>query len=229
MAEKTILTALRLEPGNFSNSLLLSNLGVVQTRRGNYEEALESYRLGLSIAPGSSILYSNRARTYLHLGRYDDALSDLNEALAIDSIQEWPLQMHGFLLLNTDSEKAKEDFTKLSKLYPKNSLAYTGLAAIAEKEGKNDEALRLYDKAIELEDLPDTRFSRILLKINMQNYSLASEDIAESLARFPQEGDLYLLRGYLHKLSFRNEEAAIDKKIALEKGSDKQVVEKFLP
>ncbi|MDE6335877.1 MAG: tetratricopeptide repeat protein [Muribaculaceae bacterium] len=229
MAEKTILTALRLEPGNFSNSLLLSNLGVVQTRRGNMEEALESFRLGLSIAPHSSVLYSNRARTYLHLGRYDDALADINESIAIDSIQEWPLQMRGFLLLNKDPEGAKRDFNKLLNIYPRNTLALTGLAAVAEKEGDNEEALRLYDKAISIDDDPDIRFSRILLKINMEKYSAASEDISESLERFPQEGELYLLRGYLHKLNFRNEEAAIDKKIALDKGADKQIVEQFLP
>lgn len=229
MAEKTILTALRLEPGNFSNSLLLSNLGVVQTRRGNMEEALESFRLGLSIAPHSSVLYSNRARTYLHLGRYDDALADINESIAIDSIQEWPLQMRGFLLINKDPAGAKRDFNKLLRNYPRNTLAMTGLAAVAEKEGDNDEALRLYDKAIEIADDPDIRFSRILLKINMDRYSDASEDISQSLERFPQVGELYLLRGYLHKLNFRNEEAALDKKIALDKGADKQTVEQFLP
>ena len=33
-AEQTLLSALRLEPGNFTNSLLLSNLGVVRTNLG---------------------------------------------------------------------------------------------------------------------------------------------------------------------------------------------------
>lgn len=229
MAEKTILSALRLEPGNFSNSLLLSNLGVIQTRRGCPEDALESFRLALSIAPSSSVAYSNRARTYLQLGRYDDALADINSTLSIDSVQEWPLQMRGFLLLNNDPQKAKEDFSLLSKLYPNNPLAKTGLAAVAEKEGNYEEAIKLYDAAIALNDDPDVRFSRILLKINNDKYSDASEDISESLALYPNEGQLYLLRGYLHKLNYRYEEASIDKKIALDKGADKQLVEQFIP
>lgn len=228
-AEKTILTALRLEPGNFSNSLLLSNLGVVQTQQGHMDDALESFRLGLSIAPGSSVLHSNRARTYLHLRRYEDALSDLNKSLEIDSLQEWALQMRGYLLVNSDLEGAKRDFSRLYKLNPRNTMALTGLAAVAEKEGFNESALKYYDDAIRIEDNPDTRFARILLKINMQKYSEASEDISESISLFPQEGELYLIRGYLHKLNFRNEEANIDKKIALDKGADRQTVEKFLP
>ncbi len=229
MAEKTIVTALRLEPGNFSNSLLLSNLGVIQSRRGKYEDALESFRLALSIAPRSSVAFSNRARTYLQLGRYEEALSDINSTLDIDSIQEWPLQMRGFLLMNKDPEKAKVDFNRLSNLYPQNSLAKTGLAAIAESEGNNEEALKLYDEAIKINDDPDVRFSRILLKINMEKFIDASEDISESIAAFPNEGELYLLRGYLHKLNYRYEEATIDKKIALDKGADKQLVERFIP
>ena len=213
-AEKTILSALRLEPGNFSNCP---------------EDALESFRLALSIAPSSSVAYSNRARTYLQLGRYDDALADINSTLSIDSVQEWPLQMRGFLLLNNDPQKAKEDFSLLSKLYPNNPLAKTGLAAVAEKEGNYEEAIKLYDAAIALNDDPDVRFSRILLKINNDKYSDASEDISESLALYPNEGQLYLLRGYLHKLNYRYEEASIDKKIALDKGADKQLVEQFIP
>ncbi len=39
----------------------------------------------------------------------------------------------------------------------------------------------------------------------------------------------YLFRGYLHKLNYRNEEAAADKKIALDKGLDPQIVEQYLP
>lgn len=229
MAEKTIVSALRLEPGNFSNSLLLSNLGVVQTRSGRPEDALESFRLSLSIAPKSSVAYANRARTYMQLGRYDEALNDINSTLDIDSVQEWPLQMRGFLLLNKNPKEAKRDFLQLSRLYPQNALAKTGLAAVAEHEGRNDEALKLYTEAIEINDDPTVRFSRILLKINMERYSDASEDISESLKLYPNEGDLYLLRGYLHKLNYRYEEAGIDKKIAIDKGADIQAVERFLP
>lgn len=228
-AEQSILKALRMEPGNFTNSLLLSNLGVVQTQQGRYEEALESFRLGLSIAPKSSVLYNNRARTYLHMGQYDDALEDLNKSLDIDSIQEWPLRMRGFILINKDPEGAKRDFHKLGNYFPKNPAAMSGLAAIAEKEGHFEEALKYYNEALILEEDPEIRFSRILLKINMDKYSEASADIKEAISRYPDYGEFYLLRGYLKKLNFRYDEANVDKKIALDKGADKQLVEQLLP
>lgn len=229
-AENIILTALRLEPGNFSNALLLSNLGVVRTNMGKMEEALEAFELGLSIAPRSSVIRTNRARTRLFLGDYDGALADLDETLLIDSLQEWPLQMRGLLLLGkNDTEKARKDFTTLARLYPGNSAATSGLARVEEREGNLNEALRLYDEAIAIDDNPETRFSRILLKINMEKYSDASEDINSAIRKFPEHPDFYLARAFLHRLNYRNREAEIDKKIALDKGADPQFVEQFFP
>lgn len=229
-AEPVIIRALRLQPGNFGNALLLSNLGVVRTHLGKYDEALQAFDTGLAISPNSSVIYANRARTLLHLGEYSSALNDLNKTLSIDSIQEWPLQMRGLLLLACDSiEAARTDFTRLGRLYPKNPRSMSGLARIAEMEGKTDEALSLYDRAISLEDDPYTRFSRILLKLNTGKLPEAGEDIRESLSRYPEVPDFYLARGILHRLNYRYEEAEIDKKIALDKGADPQFVEQFLP
>lgn len=228
-AEKCIISALRLEPGNFSNALLFSNLGVVQTHQGKMEEALESFRLGLSVSPRSSVIRSNRARTYLHMGKYDEALEDLNATLAIDSLQEWPLQMRGLLLLKTDMKSAKRDLLRLARNYPKNATALTGLASIAEKEGDSQTALKYYDEALRMEEDPDVRFSKILLRINIEQYSDASADIREAIARYPDNGDFYLLRGFLHKLNYRYDEAMTDRKTALIKGADKKLVDQLLP
>lgn len=229
-AERTLVEALRLEPANFLNSMLLSNLGVVRTNMGRNEEALEAFSLGLSIAPRSSTIRSNRARTYLAMGDYDHALSDLDKSLDIDSLQPWAMKMRGFLLLrNNDLKLARRDFNFLMEKFPEEAGAFSGLAQIAESEGNYSEALSFFNRALELEEDPVTRFSRILLKINMQNYSAASEDISEAIKEYPEIADFYLARGFLHKLNYRNEEAEIDKKIAIDKGADPQLVDKFFP
>lgn len=229
-AESAILSALRLEPANFSNSLLLSNLGVVRTNQGRYEEALEAFDLGISIAPGSSILRTNRARTCLYMSKYEDALNDLNESLKIDSLQEWPLSMRGLLLLEkNDLDGARKDFMQLAKLYPDNDASMTGMAYIAEREGKKEEALRYFNEALKICDAPETHYSSVLLKIDMNKYSEASEELRECIDRYPEDPLFYLYRGYLHRPNYRNEEAKADKKIALDKGIDPQIVEKFIP
>lgn len=229
-AERTIIEALRLEPANFSNSLLFSNLGIVRTNRGDYSAALEAFELGLAIAPGSSVIRNNRAKTYIMLGDYTNAMSDLDESLAIDSVQEWPLQIRGLLKIrNNDLEGAHKDFTLLFKKFPDNFTALEGLGKVAEAEGKPLDAIKYYDEAIKMCDNPETRSARILLKINTEKYSDAFIDLSESITKYPEYSDFYVWRGFLHRLNYRNEEAWADKKNALNKGADPQFVEQFIP
>ena len=229
-AEHTIISALRLEPANYTNSLLFSNLGVVRTEQGKYKDALEAFGLGLSVAPRSTGILNNRARTLMLMNDYASAMSDLSESLEEDSIQEWPLQMRGLLRINArDTVGARHDFLLLTKNFHRNDKAFSGLAKIAEWEGKTADALRYYDEAILINDDPETRYERILLKIRTDKYSEAAQDIREGIDRFPNDPYFYLWRGYLHRLNFRNEEAEADKKIAINKGADPQFVEQFIP
>lgn len=229
-AESILIDAMRLEPGNYMNSLLFSNLGVVRTEQGKFKDAIEAFRLGLSIAPKSKEILNNRARTYMIMGDYDKASDDLSGSLEVDSIQEWALQMRGLLRIReNDLEGAKHDLMLLAKNYPKNDRALSGLAKIAEYEEEPAEALKYYDESILLNDDPDIRSQRILLKIKLDKYSDASSDIRESIQKYPENPIFYIWRGYLHRLNYRNEEAEADKKIALNKGADPQFVEQFIP
>lgn len=229
-AEKTIIEALRLEPANFSNSLLFSNLGIVRTNRGDFKSALEAYGLGLSIAPGSTVIRNNRAKTRIMTADYDGALCDIEESLAIDSLQEWPLQMRGLLRLrNGNLEGAFSDFSTILKKFPDNFSAMEGLGKVAEAKGEHSDAIKYYDEALKMNDNPETRSALILIKINMERYSDASTLITEAISKYPDYSDFYVWRGYLHRLNFRNEEAAADKKIALAKGADKAFVDSFIP
>ena len=68
-AESALVSALRTEPANGQNSLLMSNLGTVQRYAGNYDAALRSYTNGLLMTPHSVTLLRNRAApvSYTHL------------------------------------------------------------------------------------------------------------------------------------------------------------------
>ena len=59
-AEETILRALRLEPSNYNNSLLLSNLGTIQRRQGRLEEAVKNYTFAIYMTPNAVTLLKNR-------------------------------------------------------------------------------------------------------------------------------------------------------------------------
>lgn len=230
-AEDKIIEALRLEPANFTNSLLLANLGLVQANKGEYKQALETLSLGLNIAPSSTVLLNNRAHTYLLLDSVSAAIYDLDRSLEKDSIQEWALQTRAYLYLQQkDIESSKILFNKLKENYPDNASVYPGLATIAEYEGHFDSANENYKKALKRNpDDEETREAYIFLLISNNKYSEARNEIREALNINPENPMFYLLRGYLHKLNFRLDEADADKKIALSKGLDAKYVSSFLP
>ena len=93
-----------------------------------------------------------------------------------------------------------------------------------------DNAIKNYKKAIELnpED-NETREAYIFLLINSDKYSEARTVLRESIELNPENPMYYLLRGYLHKLNFRLDEAAADKKIAIAKGIPPDYAAKFIP
>lgn len=229
-AETVLLEALRLEPGNFGNSLLLSNLGMARANQGRGEEAVESFTLGLAIAPRSSVLKTNRARTLMDLGRYDEALADLNDLVEADSLQQWPRQMRGLLLLaRGDTAGGKADMQGVLRLDPHSAVAKSALARVARLEGDNTLALTLYRESLKEERNPDTWFGLIMLLIDLERYSEASEEIQVAVREFPDLPDFYLARGYLNRLNYRYDEAEIDKKIALDKGAEPQIVDALIP
>lgn len=230
-AEIKIIEALRLEPANFGNSLLFSNLGLIQAEKGDFNKALESLSLGLNIAPSSTVLLNNRAHVYLMIDSIDSAIKDIDRSLAIDSLQEWTLQTRAFLCLQeNNTNKAFILFDKLQKEFPGNNSVYSGLAAVEEKEGNYVKAADFYKRAIanKPED-EETREAYISLLIKIEDYSLARSQIREALEINPENPMFYLLRGYLHRLNYRPDEALADKKIAISKGADPQYVSTFIP
>lgn len=230
-AEEKIYEALRLEPANFNNALLLSNLGIVHTQKGEYEKALESYSLGLSISPSSTVIHNNRAKTYLILEDYNAALQDIDISLEIDSIQEWPLQTKALLLLQfNQTELSKKFFESLRDNFPENPIAYSGLATIAAREGDVDEALRLYKTACEIDkDDEETLCSYIFLLIETEKFSEARSLLRNALSKNSDNPMFYLLRGYLSQLNHLLNEAQADKKIAIDKGLDPEYAKSFIP
>ena len=87
-AEEALLQALRSEPANAQNSLLLSNLGTVQRYCGKYEEALQTYSMALFMTPRSTTLLRNRAALYAEMDSLDLACADYSHLILLDDSDE---------------------------------------------------------------------------------------------------------------------------------------------
>lgn len=229
-AERMTIAALKTMPANKLNYLLWSNLGDIRTRQENYDGALEAFEIALAGSPANVKVLNNRAYTYMQMGNMDAALDDINESLKKDSIQEWPLQIRGVIELGKGRyDEAEKDFIRLKDIYPKNASAYSGLGKIEAIKGNGKESSEYFLKSLELEQDEETWLCLVMVNIESGWIPKAKEYLLTALKRYPRSGNLYLMRGVIHKKNYENEAAEIDKKIAVDYGADSHLVEKFFP
>ncbi len=220
-AERHLLEALRLELGNPSNVLLMSNLGIVRFSMGQDSLALATLNDAHAIAPASVTVLSNRARVLTAMGREKDAYLDYSLILELDSTVIEPRFFHGMIALHAgDIVTAENDFTKLKELSPNATITAIGLASIYSSTGRYIEAIKQYSTLIEHEPSADYYSGRAACYLMTQQLNEASQDIASGLKLRPDDGELFMYRAYLNKLRYRNDDAITDACKAIELGID---------
>lgn len=218
LAEEYIMKALKLDPANPHNALLFSNLGTIQRRQHQYEQALESYTLALNIAPHTVPILMNRAALYLELGKDEQARVDYALALDIETDNREALLMRAYIYRQKrDYKAARSDYERLLKLSPQSYNGRLGLAMLEQKEGKYEEALSLLnkmitDKADEATQITTPLYSvlyvaRAGVEKDMQHIDMALIDLEEAIKLDPSQSEAYLMRGQIY-LSQKKKELA---------------------
>lgn len=136
-AEDYIRRALKLEPANPHNALLFSNLGTIQRRQRQYEQALESYNFALNIAPRAVPILLNRAAIYMELGRNNLAQADYSLVLDLEKNNEEALLMRAYIYMQQREYKmAKADYERLLKVNPASYNGAPRLGNLRAERGK---------------------------------------------------------------------------------------------
>lgn len=234
-ASRCIRKALRLEPANVGNVMLFSNLGLATGMEGKYGEAMQCFDIALARAPKSIPVLSSKAKIQILSADNEGAIETLDTILQLDSMARWPRQTRGLMRLrDKDFREAFADFDFIYKKYPNDFWGPGGLAKCMEAQGRPSEAAGYYRDAIARCDVDNSdrvEFELGLIE-NLGHIGQLQEalDIAkDALSRNPNEGRLYLLRGWIKQKLLIYREAEADKKLALDYGVDPQIVEHFLP
>ena len=226
-AEESILGALRAEPSNPQNSLLLSNLGTVQRLQGKYEEAIRSYSNALMITPRSVTLLKNRAALYAEIDSLDAALIDYTSVISLDTKEEEALYRRGMIYLEkNDTLAARIDFERMLQINPQSSDARVGLATLMKFRNYYKEAADLYTQVISInKNAADLDFGREETYFYLGRIAKAREDIKKAMEL--NEGDplYYILRSRINWAQYEKEAAYDDLDKALELGASPQSVE----
>lgn len=208
-AVEYIRQALKLEPANPHNALLFSNLGTIQRRQRDYEQALESYTLALNIAPRAVPILLNRAALYLELGKDDLARIDYSLILDIEADNKEALLMRAYIYMQQrDYNFARADYERLLKLDPQSYNGRLGLATLEQKNGKYQEALAILNRMIAEKGSDSDAMAAPLYAVlyvaragveqDMKHAELAMIDLEEALRLDPSQTEAYLMRGQIY-------------------------------
>ena len=220
-AQDCYLSAMRLQPDNPSNLLLLTNLGIVQHRAGEDEKALQTLTHAHEIGPNSVTVLANRGKVYQSLQRYDEARADFDRVLELDSTNTTVLFNRGYMRLSLDDvEGAEADLGRLAELSPDDTNTVAILAVLYSNTDRPAEALPYYTRLLELLPGADSYAARAMCHLALENLTEASEDIAAGLKLDPENGELYFCRAYLNRLRYRDADAKADAKKAEQLGID---------
>lgn len=221
--------AMKAEPSNPQNVMLLSNVGMIQHYAGNDSLALLTLTDARAIAPNSVVILANRARILASMGRIEDALLDVDKVIEMDSTYAAAYYDRAALNLRKKQwQKAEADARKYTELAPKDSQGKLLLAVIYTNTGRPSEAIPLYSELLENKKDAVLYAARSMCYLATDQLAEAADDIARGLEIDPNDGELYYNRAALNRLRYREEDARADAMKAHELGVDAARTAAFL-
>lgn len=223
--------AMRLDPANENNSVLLLNLGIIQRQIGEYDDAYISFTASLPNNPIPDIVLHNRASLLVELGRFDEAMEDYNLLINDypDDIKAY--YRRGVLFLEENNRvKAEADFRKSEQIDPNNMYTKLSKALIFKLDNKWDLAEMVYTDLINSEPNPDPSFymNRAESYINNGKTLLASADLRSVELSQRNNPYYYFLRGRVRLEQFDKKAAKSDFEKAKSMGYDDLIVDEWL-
>lgn len=198
-AEEAIKNALRLEPGNPSNGLLLGNMGTIQRRQGKLKEAEQSYSIGLGFMPDNLTLLTSRASLYAEMAEYDKAIEDYTQIIYHEAENEDAFYQRALCrLMNNDTIGARLDLEEIDRFNPQSAKSRLGMAYIYKAQRMWREAAELYDVLIKRNPKsPSLMRERAEVHYLSGRMGAALADVEKSIQMGPRDPYSYLLRAQI--------------------------------
>ena len=218
-AEHFLLEAIRSEPSNPSNSLLLSNIATIQRRQGRLGEAIKNYSMAIDLTPNAVTLLLNRAAVYTLVDSIALAQADYERIMDIDPADVESRYNHGMIALNTgDPKTAERDFNDILRINPNSGLAKQGQGYLQKHAGNFDKAVECFSEVIKVKPSSTLLANRADCYLATKRLNEASLDIANALELDPDDPFIYILRAKLNKLRYNRSDMERDLKLAVAHG-----------
>ena len=225
-AEEALREALRIEPGNPGNGMLLLNLGTIQRRQGKLKEAEESYTIGLAFLPNNLTLLNSRAQLFAEMEKYPEAINDYTEVIYHQPENEEAYYERALCkLMNQDTLGARLDLEQIDRFNPNSAKSRLGMAYVYKAQQMWREASELYDVLIERNPRNASLLRERAEVFYFSNrMGAALDDVNKSIDFDPRDPYSYLLRAQIRYAKGDREFARRDLNQALELGLNKEEV-----
>lgn len=228
-AEALLIRALKSEPANPSNILLLSNLGMIRFYAGHDSLALATLDDAHRIAPQSVTVLANRARVLTAIGKTAQAIDDYDLIEQIDSTYADTYLYRGLInLYNGRFDEATVDLEKRDSLAPDNEETWVAMASLYSITDLPDKALPYYRRLIDKDPQPEYYAGRAMCYLQKEMLADAAEDIALGIELDLNYSELYVCRALLNKKRYRMDDAVTDAQRAIGLGADRTRVKTLL-
>lgn len=191
------------EPDNLTARIRFAN---VLKAQGLYQQALEHYLHIGKFAADSVVYHTHLGEVYYNLGRTEEAIVELEAAIAIDS-DYW--KSHYLLSFAYGDEgrleEALEQSRVASSMNPSSQNAEANLAIAEDLEnGGSDADIDTIDRVTDIES---TSYTLGIAYLERGYIKEALKEFTKALDETPEQGDVLLEIGKLHLLLGEEEEA----------------------
>jgi len=229
-AEQALKAALKKEPANSGNILLLLNLGTIQRQLKKYDEALTSYNIVINQSPRAITALHNRAALFCEMDSLNRALKDYNAILLYRPQDTEALYRRGLIYLeNNNLYEAELDFEKIKEFEPKNINAEIGLGLILKRKGEWKKAEELYSDLIyENRTNADLYLNRAECYVGDKKMAKAREDLNKAQEYGNNSPLLFILKGRVSLSQYDKDSAKEYFLKARELGADEVIISELL-
>lgn len=227
-AEYALMQAIKNDPDNANNTWLMTSLGTVQQHLGKLDDAYMSLTAALNTHPRAVFILHQRAALLKEMERWDEAKSDYDAILSVDSTDVEALYSRGVLKLEAkDRSGAEADFAAAERHGEFSKYGLLGKALINRLDADWEGAEKIYTTVLkQYPDMIDLYLKRAECYLHLDQLSKLSADLQAVSDKEFGNPMFYFLRGQLRLKQFDKQAALSDFKKAKELG---MVDEMLLP
>ena len=179
-AEKDLQRGLELDPKSSMVHIWRGWLAFQYEWR--WEDAESYIKRGIELG-GSSPAHSSYARVLASLGRFEEAISEMEKAYELDPASAWSKEHFGIVYyMARRYGEAREMYDKLLKQSPRFAKGYLGLALVAAAERRDDDAKAEADMAAAIDGSAFFQVQRAMVHATVGSRERANEILSNFLA-----------------------------------------------